>query len=224
MTEPEFDRYADAYDELLEKAMPGELGEEKYFAEYKVQRMARLLEGRAPARILDFGCGAGRSLVYLERYFPHAELWGFDPSPESLRIAAQRVPRARLLSEWGELEDAGFDAVLAANVFHHVPVGEQVEAMARCMEILSSAGSLFVFEHNPWNPFTRWVFDRCAFDVAARMISLREMLELARGAGFERVQYGYTLFFPKPLAALRPMERFLGWLPLGAQYYVQMAR
>ena len=28
----------------------------------------------------------------------------------------------------------------------------------------------------------------------------------------------YTLFFPKPLSFLRFLEKFLVWLPLGAQY------
>jgi hypothetical protein len=28
----------------------------------------------------------------------------------------------------------------------------------------------------------------------------------------------WTLFFPAMLAPLRPLERGLGWLPLGAQY------
>jgi hypothetical protein len=30
----------------------------------------------------------------------------------------------------------------------------------------------------------------------------------------------YRVFFPHALAALRPLERLLAWLPLGAQYYV----
>jgi hypothetical protein len=30
----------------------------------------------------------------------------------------------------------------------------------------------------------------------------------------------YRVFFPRALAALRPMENALSWLPLGAQYYV----
>jgi SAM-dependent methyltransferase len=224
MHEPEFDRYADQYDALLGKAIPGALDEEGYFAEYKVVRMARQLAGKTTARILDFGCGAGRSLHYLEQHFPDSEIWGFDLSPASLEIAARRVPRARLASDWSALTTTRFDAVLAANVFHHIPPDEQVGALARCRDVLAPGGQLFVFEHNPWNPLTRWVFERCAFDVDAKMLSLRDMLALARRAGFSRTGHAYALFFPKQLSALRPLERILGWLPLGGQYVVRMAR
>lgn len=224
MHEPEFDRYADEYDALLGKAIPGTLDEDAYFAEYKVAGMARQLAGTPTARILDFGCGAGRSLCYLDRYFPGAEIWGFDPSPTSLEIAALRVPRAKLVSDWTALGVTRFDAILAANVFHHIPPGEQVGALSRCRDALAPGGQLFVFEHNPWNPLTRWVFERCAFDVDAKMLSLREMLALAQRAGLGRTRHRYTLFFPRQLSALRPLERSLGWLPLGAQYVVQMAR
>lgn len=224
MHEPEFDRYADEYDALLGKAIPGGLDEDGYFAEYKVARLARLLAGAAPARILDFGCGAGRSLRYLEQHFPEAEIWGFDLSPVSLEIAARRVPRARLAAQWGVIGETCFDAILAANVFHHIPPGEQVDAMSRCGQALAPGGQLFVFEHNPWNPLTRWIFDRCVFDEGARMLTLGETLALARSARLVPARHGYTLFFPKRLSALRPLERLLGWLPMGAQYFVQMAR
>lgn len=224
MHEPEFDRYAQQYDTVLGKAIPGALDEDAYFAEYKVARMARLLVATPPARVLDFGCGAGRSLTHLDRYFPESQIWGFDPSPASLEIAATRAPRAMLASHWAALEGSRFDAVLAANVFHHIPPADQVDALRRCRDALAPGGQLFMFEHNPWNPLTRWVFERCPFDVDAKMIPLREMLKLAQRAGFGRTRYGYTLFFPKQLSAFRPLERAIGRLPLGAQYVVQMAR
>ena len=44
-----------------------------------------------------------------------------------------------------------------------------------------------------------------------------------RAAGFADVRLTWRLFFPGPLAALRPLERGLGWLPMGAQYSL-MAR
>ena len=37
---------------------------------------------------------------------------------------------------------------------------------------------------------------------------------------FNYTKSAYRLFFPNILAALRPIERYLAWLPLGAQYYV----
>jgi hypothetical protein len=40
-----------------------------------------------------------------------------------------------------------------------------------------------------------------------------------RQAGFEMIEVRFTGFFPRALACLRPMERWLGWAPMGAQYY-----
>ena len=80
---------------------------------------------------------------------------------------------------------------------------------------------MFIFEHNPLNPLTRYVFERCPFDVNAKMIPRRELIDLARNAGLKVAAMSFTLFFPKPLKFFRPIERWLGWLPLGAQYCVE---
>jgi hypothetical protein len=39
-------------------------------------------------------------------------------------------------------------------------------------------------------------------------------------AGFSGATARYRLFFPRALRLLRPLEQFMKWLPLGAQYYV----
>jgi len=221
---PEFDAYARDYDRLLGQTIPEALNEDEHFAEYKVALMAEKLKGTKPGRILDFGCGAGRSLPFLERHFPDAELWGYDVSPASLEVAATRVPRARLFSDWASLGGTRFDAIIAANVYHHIPPVQRLSELARCRAALRAQGSFFLFEHNPLNPATRWVFERCPFDADAEMFGLGTARRLCREAGFASEQHGYTLFFPRPLGFLRGLERWMRWIPLGAQYYVQMAR
>jgi len=221
---PEFDQYAEAYDRLMGETIPEGLNEDGYFAEYKIALMARRSGASKPRRILDFGCGAGRSLPYLADYFPDAELWGYDVSPASLAIAAQRVPKARLFFDWSGLGETRFDVIIAANVFHHIPPAQRLPALSQCQQALADNGQMFLFEHNPYNPATRWIFERCPFDADAEMFSLKTALGLAKQAGFSATQQGYTLFFPRPLARLRPLEPLLKHLPLGAQYYVQMAK
>ena len=222
MTKPEFDQYAEQYDRILAETIPEGLNEDGYFAEYKIALMAARLE--QPGRILDFGCGAGRSLPYLEKYFPNAELWGYDVSPASLEVAAQQTPHAKLFSDWSALEDIHFDAIVAANVFHHIPPEQRCAALNLCQLALKEHGQMFLFEHNPYNPATRWIFERCPFDADAEMFSLKTALILAKQAGFSSEKHGYTLFFPRPLAFLRGLEPLLKHMPLGAQYYVQMAK
>ena len=224
MTKPEFDQYAEQYDRVLGETIPAGLSEDGYFAEYKIALMAARISDKKPARILDFGCGAGRSLVYLEQYFPDAELWGYDVSPASLKVAAQRAPRARLFSDWDAIAGIYFDTILAANVFHHIPPSQRQQALAQCRHILAENGQMFLFEHNPINPVTRWIFERCPFDADAEMLGIKTSLDLAFKAGFHSEQHGYTLFFPRQLAFLRIFEPWLKALPLGAQYYVQMRK
>ena len=224
MDKPEFDKFAKDYDNVLGNAIPDELNENSYFAEYKIALMAKRLQGRPVERLLDFGCGAGRSLPFLRQYFPGSEIWGYDVSPDSLAVAAGHSPGARLFWEWSALGDVKFDAIVAANVFHHIPVPDRLSALVKCRDSLREGGQMFMFEHNPYNPATRWIFERCPFDVDAEMLNLGAALRLANSAGYTSEQHAYTLFFPKPLAFLRGIEPMLKRLPLGAQYYVQMAR
>jgi SAM-dependent methyltransferase len=220
----EFDRFADDYDRTLRASLPAGMAEDAYFARYKVDYLSASTHSREVHRLLDFGCGAGRSLEYLADAFPQADVYGFDPSSESLRHAAERAPRAVLGENWIEFAAKRFDVVFVANVFHHIPRAELAQWLRNCGNVLAPGGRLFVFEHNPFNPATRWVFERCPFDADAQMIPLGELIAIARASGLALARKRYTLFFPKPLKALRPLERWLGWLPLGAQYCAEFVR
>ena len=224
MTDQEFDKFAKKYDKVLSESIPLGMDEDAYFAEYKIALTAQLTAGKKVSRILDFGCGAGRSLPYLTKYFPGADLVGFDLSAESSRVAKVRQPDAALYSEWASLVDMRFDLIFAANVFHHIPASVQLDELQKCKSVMADSGEMIVFEHNPINPATRWVFERCPFDVDAEMLRKKEMKRLSRSAGMQLADEGYTLFFPRQLRALRFIERHLSWLPLGAQYYVRLEK
>ena len=47
-----------------------------------------------------------------------------------------------------------------------------------------------------------------------------EILERMRNARLAIDKSSYCLFFPQQLAALRPLEKYLRWLPMGGQYFV----
>jgi SAM-dependent methyltransferase len=219
----EFDQFADSYDKTLKAALPAGLDEDQYFARYKIDFLAAATRNRNVDSILDFGCGAGRSLEYLVGAFPHASVSGYDPSAESIRLASQRVATANLSTDWQDIRQYAFDLVFVANVFHHIPRNEISTWLERCKEILTPQGKIFVFEHNPRNPVTRYVFERCPFDADAKMIPRQELIDLGRGAGLKIASTRYTLFFPKPLKIFRPLERWLRWLPIGAQYCVEFS-
>lgn len=223
---PEFDRHAATYEADLQGSLPEALAEDRYFAEYKVRHVVRRLGAgaRADLRVLDYGCGIGRSLGIFREFLPAAALWGYDPSPRSVERARQQSTGARLTGDLRELPVASFDIVFAANVFHHISAPERPAALAGCATLLREGGRIFLFEHNPLNPATRWVFERCPFDKGATMLARSEALALAAASGLRVARSDYTLFFPRPLAFLRSLEQVLGWLPLGAQYCLELAR
>jgi SAM-dependent methyltransferase len=222
---PEFDQYAESYETALVQSIPAALAEDRYFVEYKIHCIARRLKGSEPARFLDFGCGIGNSLECIRRQFPNTQLWGYDVSAQSLEVARSRNTFAvQLTRNLTDLPADGFDVLLAANVFHHIPLAERLEALEGCKKLIQDKGRIFLFEHNPFNPLTRLVFNRCPYDENAVMLKMREVNSLAEKAGLHILRSGYTLFFPRQLVLLRPLERFLGWFPLGAQYCVEMTK
>lgn len=222
--DPEFDQFAGDYDRVLATSLAGVADENERFAEYKIGEMALQLSLNPPERILDFGCGVGRSLVFLQRYFPNAQISGYDPSTISLAEARLRAPSASLFSDPPTLATATFDAILVANVLHHISHEQRLPAMALCAGALAPGGSLFVFEHNPHNPVTRRVFERCPFDDGATMLPRKEVIALGVNAGMKVKRRAYTLFLPSAKRGWLRAQRLLSWLPAGAQYYVQFER
>jgi SAM-dependent methyltransferase len=224
MDEESFDKFAGDYDRLLAQALPAGAADTRYFAEHKVLLMARQLRGRRVATVLDFGCGPGRSLPLLGRYFAGAKICGFDPSESCLAAARERFPGATLYGRLDEVPAGGFDGVLLANVLHHVSPPARAETLRRVARLLAPGGSVFIVEHNPLNPLTRRVFERCPFDADAVMLPRREVRALGQAAGLKLAAAGYTLFFPPALRVFRRCEALLAWLPLGAQHYTRFEK
>jgi SAM-dependent methyltransferase len=228
--EAEFDRFAAEYREQHANSirLSGETPD--YFAKYKIDDLAATLAraGTMPRRILDFGGGVGNSLPFLRAAFPQSEIVLLDPSKESLDIAQKRFPdQARLQPFDGvsiPFDDGTFDLAFAACVFHHIPVEDHDGLLREIERVLAPGGSFFLFEHNPLNPLTLHAVRNCAFDENAVLISSRRMRREMRAAGFFRSRTVYRIFFPRALAALRPLERILTGVPLGAQYFVHATK
>ena len=221
MSQNEFDSFAESYNTTLLNSLPKVAFEDDYFSEYKISYIANKIQAK-PIKILDFGCGVGRSLPWLDKYFTSAELWGYDPSELSLERAQVVSSKAKLVNQLEKLSAERFDIILAANVFHHIPKSEQLGALERCRQLLTKSGEMYMFEHNPNNPLTRWVFERCVFDIDAEMVLPCDALNMGKIAGFRSIDLEYTLFFPRPLRMLRPLERWISKIPLGAQYCVRL--
>lgn len=228
MDRSEFDRFATEYLALHERNIAASGESPDYFADYKMRDLARLMADaganvQAP-RVLDFGAGVGNSVPYVRRHLPGAALACVDVSMQSLAIARQRFgDDAGYCAFDGSrlpFRDATFDGAFAACVFHHIPHGEHRSALTEIRRVLKPGGTLMVYEHNPFNPLTRRAVDACPFDENAVLVRAQRMRATLRGAGFAQATIRYRVFFPRALAWMRPLESWLTWLPLGAQYYV----
>lgn len=217
--EIDFDDYADRYEDLARQQVLFFDDDSGYFAEYKVL-LTRYLMNSECSRIMDFGCGIGRSIPHFRKHFPGSRLVGCDVSPKSLKAAEKECPFAEFFHPEELPPGLNFDLIFAACVFHHIPPPKRPAMMEFCRSRLADRGSLVIFEHNPYNPVTRKLVSTCPFDKDAVLLARKDLVGLFEAAQLENVRSGYTLFFPKLLGKLRPLERFLQRFPLGGQYYV----
>jgi SAM-dependent methyltransferase len=221
----EFDQFAREYrkQHAASIRLSGETPD--FFARYKIDDVAARLgrSGAKPRRILDFGAGVGNSLEPMRAAFPDSEIVLLDPSSRSLDIARKRFPGQADFRHFDgaaiPYEDGRFDLAFAACVFHHIPEKLHLGLIREIKRVLADGGSFFLFEHNPWNPLTTHAVRICPFDENAVLINGPDMRRRMAEAGFSNVDIVYRIFFPRLLARLRPLERLLTAVPLGAQYF-----
>lgn len=224
MSQAEFDAYVDEYEAQHAASVKLSGEDPDFFAAYKATEAARAMAaaGVEPRRIMDFGAGRGNCVPHLQEAFPDAALTALDVSSRSLTYCEARAIRPiEAVCYDGQtlpFENASFDLVFTACVFHHIPAEDHIRLLSEIRRTLSPKGRFMLFEHNPWNPATQHAVRTCPFDANAVLISAPEMRRRFRAAGFTDVGLRWTLFFPAFVSFLRPLERALGWLPLGAQY------
>lgn len=219
----EFDEYAGNYDEALARGLSVTGESKEYYASARVRWLAkRLAAAKWPVRtVLDFGCGTGSGVPFLFEGL-HAQLvHGVDVSAASLETA--RATHTRDGATFAMIDEPiglSFDLAFCNGVFHHIPVDQRHAAASYVYNALVPGGMFALWENNPWNPGTRYIMSRVAFDKDAITLTPPEARRLLRGAGFEIVRTDFQFVFPHVLRALRPLERVLASLPFGGQYLV----
>ncbi len=124
--------------------------------------------------------------------------------------------------ERADLDIGTFDLIFVAGVFHHVAVAQRPGVSRALHDRLNTSGSLFVFEHNPFNPITRRIVNTCPYDADAVLLRPSELQSLLFATGLKPGHKAYCLFVPPKLSWLMPLENWLQWLPLGGQYWVRV--
>lgn len=200
-----------------------------FFTEVKARCLQdiakRLLGDVRRLKVLDIGCGVGLTDSFLTQSF--GDLHGVDITQLSIDSASENNPSVHYQVYDGKVlpfADATFDLAFAVNVMHHVPPDAWHGFMKEMGRVVRKGGLGVVFEHNPFNPLTRLAVFRCSFDADAVLLRRSVMARIFRQQGLDPVEQRYILFTPFRSGILKAAEARLGWLPIGAQYYIAAAK
>jgi SAM-dependent methyltransferase len=223
-----FDFYADGYDVALARGISVSGEKKDYFAQRRIEWLRDCLKlVSAPVTtLMDFGCGTGSSARLFVDILGVEYFVGTDQSPKSLEVArrAHSSERAQFFL-FDEYQPRGqFDLVFCNGVFHHIPPVERAAAVDYILRSLRPGGYFAFWENNPWNPGTRYVMSRIAFDREAITLSPPEARQLLGVGGFEILRIDYLFIFPRILRWCRWIEPHCSRFPLGAQYQVLCRR
>ena len=143
-------------------------------------------------RVLDLGCGTGRSLAGMRQLDPPVERFGLDRSIGMLR-KAQGFDRDYRLAQATAPEppfaEESFDLVYAVHAFHHFPDHEGV--LRSAYRVLRPGGAFAAVNIDPrecdgTDYFYRY-FDGVYETDLARFPSVSDMEQMLREAGFSAV-------------------------------------
>ncbi|MBI3986205.1 MAG: class I SAM-dependent methyltransferase [Lentisphaerae bacterium] len=235
----EFDAYAKDYDAGMDNPLKRRLGDSAAsFIEIKTRWLLKDLARNPPYScgvferqcLLDFGCGTGTALRSLRTLGYPGRLAGCDVSEKMLAEASEKwttgtQPEWRVVTgnrpeaAWqAPFPDDHFDIVIASSVLHHVEPAQRQTLYSEFRRLLKPGGRVYIFEHNPWNPITRWVVRHTKIDENAVLLPAPETLDGLRCARMARRRAAYMLFFPPRWSFLLPLESLLDRVPLGGQY------
>lgn len=111
-------------------------------------------------RILDFGCGNGRFLDFLEKENSSLEYQGVDSSQGLIEIAQKKHRGKKFLvlkeNEKLPFEDESFDLIVAVAVFHHLSPKMAEETLQELKRILKKDGKIILTVWHLWKAKYLW--------------------------------------------------------------------
>ncbi len=144
-----------------------------------------------PRRVVDIGCGPGNSTELLTERWPHADVSGFDTSPDMVEKARARLPGLRFdladAATWEPAEPV--DVIFANAVFQWLP--DHPAILRRLMGFLAPGGALAV-----QMPDNRREPSHVAMEEAAAGLPFAERLAHAGRGTLPSVGFYYDLLTP----------------------------
>jgi len=150
-----------------------------------VEALLRNIEGTAPFKILDFGCGPGRDLMAFKQLGHHPT--GLDGCPNFVEMAKAHADCPVWLQNFLELDlpDGEFDGVFANASMFHVPTQELSRVLGELKASLKTRGILFC--SNPRGPD----LERFSRERYGAFLSYETWFDFVTQAGFQAVEHYY---------------------------------
>jgi ubiquinone/menaquinone biosynthesis C-methylase UbiE len=220
-----FDDYAGSYRDEVQSSINFIGQDVDFFHELKAKKLIELAQkyftDYKNIKILDIGCGIGLIDFRIKKEFQN--LFGVDIEEQTVKKAEEKNPEVSYQVYDGlklPFDDNTIDLAFAINVVHHVPSRHWGNFIKEMYRVLKPGGYAAIFEHNPYNPLTRLAVNRCEFDRDAELINRGKVKNYYIKAGFSIEASSYIAFFPFSQNFFRKIEKTIGWLPMGAQYFI----
>ncbi len=182
MTTVNYDNVAATYDQRVKSNhLPGTTA--------ALKKLAQQINAR---RILDLGCGTGRSLQG-PAADPNLTCYGLDFSGGMLGQAKKLNADYRLVrasAPWPPFRDAGFDMILSVLALHHFP--DKNRAITAAYRMLRAGGALAIVNTDPHQDkewFVYKYFEGTYQTDLQRFLSIPEQGLMLRQAGFQQVSH-----------------------------------
>lgn len=232
----EFDALAADYAAGCDDKLKSLIGcSQERFLAVKLDLLLRALDraGLSPndqnVRYLDFGCGTGDFVNLVAQRSVRWSLEACDVSGGMLREAERRHPRlAGNVTFWdcaaSTVPAESYDLITVICVMHHIQPASWAAKLRELWNGIRPGGSLFVFEHNPRNPVTRFMVWREPIDKNAVLIPHTTMTSHLSRLEPGDIEIRNFLFFPPRMPGLRALEDRLASLPWGGQYMARATK
>lgn len=174
------------------------------------------------AIVLDIGCGVGLFEQHLSSD-PHiSRIVGIDADLLSLEEARKHTSgKCSFLHADGKdipFADGTFDLAFMSTTLHHIQPEERSSVMREIRRVTKPGGMIVIFEHNPYNPLTRFFVKICPLDKGVKLLTPSHLKRLARDTGLKILAIRFLIFFPTFLKFLCRKEHLFRSIPIGAQY------
>ncbi len=179
----DYDSVAPTYDQRTQKSYLQGVTE-------ALQSLARQVQAR---RILDLGCGTGRSLFGLaDRVEPPPVCYGLDFSAGMLAQAYRFDPTYRLVQASAPLPPfapASFGLIFCVHAFHHFP--DKAQVIRSAYTLLQPGGALAIVNFDPRDEGNEWYaydYFEGLYDIdLARFPTRAEQETMLHQAGFQQI-------------------------------------